>query len=175
MLLLALSVSMDNFAVSIAISTTGDVRTFRQMFILAVMSGLFQFFMPLLGWFGGSYLTLLIHGYERWIIFGSLLFVGWCLFHSAQNRDETHFGALSSVSTVLSLAFALSVDSLAIGLGLAMTQVHIFQVSAVIATCAACLTFIGMLLGGRLGQAMGRRSRFAGALVLLVLAFKAIL
>jgi len=164
---------MDNFAVSMAIGASSDARTPWPMLRLAAVFGLFQSGMALLGWYGGSQIAFLFHGYERWIMFGSLAIVGWCMLRSAKESDGVRSETLSSIGMVLSLAFATSVDSLAIGLGLAMIQVNILQVSAVIGVCAACLSFSGLLLGGRLGQAMGKHSRLAGGLALLMLGFRA--
>jgi putative Mn2+ efflux pump MntP len=173
LLLLALSVSMDNFAVSMALGSSSDVRAPWPMFRLAAAFGIFQFGMALLGWFGGSQIAFLFHGYERWVMFGSLAIVGWCMLRSAKESEDVQSETLSSMSMVLSLAFATSVDSLAIGLGLAMMQVNILQVSAVIGICATCLSFAGLLLGGRLGQTMGQRSKYAGGLALLMLGLRA--
>jgi manganese efflux pump family protein len=175
LLLLALSVSMDNFAVAMAIGATGDVLSLRQMLKFPTMSGIIQFFMPLLGWFGGSRVAFLFRGYENWLMFGILVFIAGCMFRSALSPEDVKFRNLFSNGKVFSVAFALSFDSLAIGLALAMTRVNILQVSAVIATVTACLSFAGMLIGDHLGQAMGRRSRFAGGLVLLMLGFRAII
>jgi putative Mn2+ efflux pump MntP len=129
--------------------------------------------MPLLGWFGGAHVAFLFHGHESWLLFGSLAFVGGCMLRSAQAPDDARLKMMSLPGTVLSLALATSVDSMAIGLALAMVRVNILQVSAVIGTCAACLSFTGLLLGGLLGQTMGKWSKFAGGFALVMLGLRA--
>jgi manganese efflux pump family protein len=76
LLLLALGVSMDNFAVSLAIGTAEPVRRVKAMVRLALMFGAFQVFMPLLGWLGGFQVAFLSRGHESWILCGVLAFVG---------------------------------------------------------------------------------------------------
>jgi putative Mn2+ efflux pump MntP len=75
---------------------------------------------------------------------------------------------------VLSLAFATSVDSLAVGFGLAMVRINILQTSGVIGAVTACLSLAGMLFGGQLGRALGRRSKFAAGLVLMLVGLRAL-
>jgi putative Mn2+ efflux pump MntP len=104
---------------------------------------------------------------------GAFAFVGWCMLRSGQEPDEARLEKVSSPLTVLSLAFATSVDSMAIGLGLAMIPVEIFLVSAVIGLFGAGLSFAGLLLGGPLGRVMGKRCKFAGGLVLFILGLRA--
>jgi putative Mn2+ efflux pump MntP len=132
MLLLALSVSMDNFAVSLGISAAQPAPAVKPMLRLALVFGAFQFFMPLLGWLGGSQTAVVFRGYESWVLCGALTFVGWHMLRSSEEPDQTRHTNLSSLGAVLSLAFATSVDSLAIGFGLAMGRVNILQASGLI-------------------------------------------
>jgi putative Mn2+ efflux pump MntP len=174
LMLLALSVSMDNFAVSLGISTAQPVRTVKPMLRLVLAFGAFQFFMPLLGWLGGSRVAVLFRGHESWLLCAALAFVGWRMLRSSEESDETRHTDLSSLGAVLSLAFATSVDSLAVGFGLAMVRINILQTSGVIGAVTACLSLAGMLFGGQLGRALGRRSKFAAGLVLMLVGLRAL-
>jgi manganese efflux pump family protein len=155
LMLLALGISMDNFAVSLGIGTANPVRRVKEHVRLAIVFGVFQFFMPLLGWLGGSQIIFLSHGYESRFLCAALAFVGWCMLRSSKESNQTKHIDLSSLSPVLSLAFATSVDSLAVGFGLAMVRVNILQASGVIGAVTACLSLAGMLFGGQLGRALG--------------------
>jgi manganese efflux pump family protein len=125
LMLLALGISVDNFAVSLGIGTANPVRRVKEHVRLAIVFGVFQFFMPLLGWLGGSQIIFLSHGYESRFLCAALAFVGWCMLHSSKESNQIKHIDLSSLSPVLSLAFATSVDSLAVGFGLAMVRVNI--------------------------------------------------
>jgi len=110
LLLLALGVSMDNFAVSLAIGTGQSVRTVRSMVRLALVFGVFQVLMPLLGWLGGSPVAFLFRGRESWILCGVLAFVGWRMLHSAQESEQVRSTpwSLSAPHLVLVLRQALT-------------------------------------------------------------------
>jgi manganese efflux pump family protein len=174
LLLLAFGVSMDNFAVSLAIGTAQSIRTIKPMVRLALVFGAFQVFMPLLGWLGGSQVAFLFRGRESWILCGVLAFVGWRMLRSAQESDPVQSSALQSLGTALSLGFATSIDSLVVGFGLAMTHINILHASGFIGVVTLAASFAGMLFGGRFGQALGRHSKLSGGLVLLFVGVRAL-
>lgn len=169
LILLALSVSTDNFAVSLALGMSQRARIARLALRLSFTFGLCQFLMPLLGWLGGSRVAFLFHGHERWPLFASLIFVGWRMLRSAGTSDKAGQSDLESLGATLSLALATSLDSLVVGFGLAMTHVDILEASAVLGVVGGGLSFAGMFCGKRLGQALGRYSRFAGGLTLIAI------
>jgi putative Mn2+ efflux pump MntP len=169
LLLLALSVSMDNFAVSLGIGTGQPVLTVRSMLRLAIAFGVFQAFMPLLGWVGGSQAAFLFRGHESWILCGALVFVGWRMLWSTEESDQAQYGNLLSMGAVLSLGFATSIDSLAVGFGLAMIQVDILQAATVIGAVTVAVSFAGMLFGAQLGEVLARHCKLSGGLVLMII------
>jgi manganese efflux pump family protein len=169
LLLLALSISMDNFAVSLGLATAQPVLAVRPMLRLALIFGAFQAFMPLLGWLGGSQVAFLFRGYESWILCGALAFVGWRMLRSTEESDQARCSDLPSVGAVLSLGFATSVDSLVVGFGLAIIHADIFRASVVIGAVTVFVSFAGMLFGAQLGRALARHSRFSGGLALVII------
>ena len=175
LLLLALGVSMDNFAVSLAIATAHPVRTVKPLVRLALVFGAFQVLMPLLGWLGGSQIAFLFRGRESWILCGVLAFLGWRMLRSAQESEPVQSSVLESLGTTLSLGFATSIDSLVVGFGLAMTHINILHASGIIGAVTVFVSFAGMLLGGQLGQALGRHSKLSGGLVLMLIGVRALM
>jgi len=169
LLLLALSVSMDNFAVSLGLGTAQSVLRVRPMVRLALAFGVFQAFMPMLGWLGGSQVAFLFRGYEAWILCGALVFVGWRMLWSTEESDQALYSNVLSIGVVLSLGFATSIDSLVVGFGLAMIHVNIVQAAVVIGAVTVFVSFAGLRFGAQLGRALARHSRFSGGLVLMII------
>jgi manganese efflux pump family protein len=174
LLLLALGVSMDNFAVSLAIGTGRSVRTIKPMVRLALVFGVFQVLMPLLGWLGGFRVAFFFRGHESWILCGVLAFVGWRMLRSTQESDQGQLISLPTLGATLNLGFATSVDSLVVGFGLAMIHINILQSSGIIGAVTAFVSFAGMLFGGQLGHALGRHSKLSGGLVLMLIGVHAL-
>jgi manganese efflux pump family protein len=169
LLLLALSVSMDNFAVSLSIAMAQPVLAVKSVLRVALIFGTFQAFMPLLGWLGGSRVAFLFRGYESWIPCGALAFMGWRMLRSTHESDQARCSDLPSVGAVLSLGFATSIDSLVVGFGLAMIHVDIIQASAVIGAVTMFVSFAGMFFGAQLWRGVAKHSRFSGGLALIIL------
>ena len=74
--LLAISLAMDCFTVSITSGIIMRRICRRTFFVMAFFFGLFQAVMPLIGWFCASRFSHLIKDYDHWIAFGLLAFLG---------------------------------------------------------------------------------------------------
>lgn len=167
-LFIAAGLAMDAFAVSLGIGTTRYAAGPRPLFRLSFHFGLFQALMPVLGWFAGSTVASLISGVDHWIAFGLLSFVGGRMIRSGLDRDgEALTSDPSRGGHLVMLAVATSIDAFAIGLSLAMLRVSILYPSIVIGVITAGLSFLGLLIGHRMGQKFGKRMEIAGGLILV--------
>ena len=174
LLLLGLSISMDNFAVSLSLGMSQLNRSVKAVLSVPLMFGVCQFLMPLLGWLAGSRVAFLFQGHERWPLFLSLVFVGWRMVRSAKESEKSLPGRAQSLAFVLSLSLATSLDSLAVGFGLAMLRVGILEASLVFGLTGAILSLLGLVLGKRLGLSLGKHSRLVGGLTLVALGVRAL-
>lgn len=167
-LLIALGLAMDAFAVALGVGTTRTDIWFRPGFRLAFHFGLFQFMMPIIGWAAGTTVVRFIESYDHWIAFGLLAYVGGKMIKESFEEGEIQADADPTRSwTLVMLAVATSIDALAVGLSLAMLQVHILYPSVVIGLVAAAMTALGLILGRRLGVQFGKRMALVGGLVLI--------
>jgi manganese efflux pump family protein len=167
-LLVALGLAMDAFAVALGVGATRKHVWFRPGFRLSFHFGLFQFLMPMIGWAAGTTVVQLIAGYDHWIAFGLLAYVGGKMVkESFGNADGPNEADPTRRWTLVMLSFATSIDALAVGLSLAMLRVPILYPSVVIGIVAAGMTAAGLVLGNRLGIKFGKRMELVGGLVLL--------
>ena len=168
MLLLAVGLAMDAFAVSLGIGTTGRACTPRARFRLAFHFGLFQFLMPVLGWLGGTAVARWIGAFDHWVAFALLAFVGVRMIRSAlAGTEECKPEDPSRGRTLIMLAVATSMDALAVGLSLAMLGVAVLAPALVIGLVTGGLALAALLAGEKLGMAIGRWAEVLGGLVLL--------
>ncbi len=173
-ILIALGLSMDAFAVAIATSVLLGGVTRRQVFRLGFHFGLFQALMPIIGWLAGHSLRQFIAGWDHWLAFGLLTFVGLKVVREAFAGEEfraTRTDPTRGVSLVM-LSVATSIDALAVGLSFAALRVAIWYPSVIIGSITGALTTLGMLIGGRLGTKFGKRLEILGGLVLLAIGVK---
>jgi manganese efflux pump family protein len=175
-LLLAVGLAMDCFAVSLGIGTTRQACAPRPIFRLSFHFGLFQSLMPLLGWFGGSRVAYLIGGVDHWVAFALLGWVGGRMIRSGFDADSESYSCDPSRGRMLVLlSLATSLDALAVGLSLAMLRVDIVPPIIAIGVITALISVLGLRLGSRLGESFGKRTEIAGGLILIGIGFRVLL
>lgn len=172
-LLIAFGLAMDAFAVSLAAGALKEVRGARATFRLSFHFGLFQFMMPVIGWYAGSTIVSYIAAFDHWIAFGLLGYVGGRMIISGSSKRENAFGSDPSRGYLLvTLSVATSIDALAVGLSLAMIEVGIWYPSMVIGIVAGGFSIVGVGLGRRLGISLGKRMEIAGGIILLLIGLR---
>ena len=155
--LLAISVAMDCFSVSI---TTGIIlrricmRTFLTM---AFFFGLFQALMPLIGWFGASRFYHLMEEFDHWIAFGLLCFLGAKMIKENFDKEEEHHFNPTRLLVILTLAIATSIDALAVGISFACTNMTTFQSILLPITIIGIVSFLFSMAGCFIGVYFGKR------------------
>jgi len=166
---IAVGLSMDAFAVAIAIGLILPKLTARHVFRLAFHFGLFQFMMPIVGWLAGHTIAEYIQHVDHWIAFGLLSFIGGKMLWDAYSShpSERNSGDPTRGLSLITLSVATSLDALAVGLSMAFLQVNILMPSVVIGLVAGTLTMVGILFGSRIGDRFGRWAEVLGGVVLI--------
>lgn len=167
-LLIAIGLAMDAFAVSLGTGTVPHIKGPRPIFRISFHFGLFQFIMPIIGWLVGGYLAYLIAAVDHWIAFLLLAFIGGRMIHTGfhpEYHDIKRNDPSRGISLIL-LSVATSIDALAVGFSLALLNVAIWYPSAVIGFVAAAFSLIGMLAGRSLGMRFGKIIEIIGGCIL---------
>jgi len=174
---LALGLAMDAFAVAIVTGIVLPRVTIRHYFRLSFHFGLFQFMMPIIGWFVGSMVADRIAAIDHWVAFGLLVFIGGRMIRGSLTNDTsaTQLTDPTRKGSLMLLSLATSIDALMVGLSLAMLEVEIWMPSVVIGVVAALMTALGLAAGRRLGCRFGRRMELLGGLVLIAIGVKILL
>ncbi|MCU0509619.1 MAG: manganese efflux pump MntP family protein [Anaerolineae bacterium] len=175
-LFVALGLAMDAFAVSLGAGATRFVNGPRPVFRLSFHFGLFQALMPVLGWIGGTLIAGYISGWDHWIAFALLAFVGVRMIRSGADKDgECYEVDPSRGSTLIMLSVATSIDAFAVGLSLAMLSINILYPAVVIGVVAAALSAAGLALGHRLGCRFGKSMEIVGGFILIIIGLRVVL
>jgi putative Mn2+ efflux pump MntP len=173
---IAVSMAMDAFAVCLGAGTQEYTSSPRPVFRLSFHFGLFQFLMPVIGWFAGTTIVGYISAYDHWVAFGLLAFVGLRMIRSGFDpHSEEHKKDPSRGWTLILLAFATSIDALAIGFSLAVVGVTIWYPALLIGVVTGLISWLGVYLGNRLGQKFGKRMEIIGGLILIIIGLRILL
>jgi putative Mn2+ efflux pump MntP len=173
---ISFGLAMDAFTVSMAASGTGQISNGRAIFRLSFHFGLFQFMMPVIGWFTGSSLAPIISAYDHWIAFILLQFVALHMIISSQKSVELRDKNDPSRGIhLIILSFVTSIDALAVGFSLAMIQINIWYPSVIIGLITASMALIGTVIGNYTHQKLGKTTAIIGGIILSVIGFRILL
>jgi ZIP family zinc transporter len=173
-LLIALGLAMDAFAVSITSGITIKNLKVRHALLVGAAFGIFQAVMPVLGWLLGQWAYQWISAVDYWIAFGLLLFVGGHMIIQAMQPEDEETGPKNPLHlpTLLMLAVATSIDAFAIGISLSMLRVSILQPVLIIGLVTFALSFAGVYFGRLFGHLNEKKMEVFGGLVLIGLGTK---
>lgn len=169
----SLALAMDAFAVSLTAGLNLGRLTPRHVFRLSFHFGLFQFLMPVIGWYIGSELATVIEGFDHWIAFGLLSCVGGKMLWEARRTGGPDAKADPTRGVLLiTLSTATSIDALAAGVSFAFLHESIWLLCVTIGVVTAMLTAIGMVFACRLGAQWGTRAEIVGGCVLILIGIR---
>ena len=171
LILIAVSLSMDAFAVSICKGLSVSRVRWSHAATAGVYFGGFQALMPLIGFLLGVRFQSLIVSVDHWIAFVLLALIGGSMVRESRESAE-ELAADFSFTAMLPLAVATSIDALAVGVTFAFLQVDIIPAVLLI----GCVTFLFSAAGIRIGNVFGMRYKSAaeltGGVVLILLGAK---
>lgn len=171
-LIIALGLAMDAFAVSIACGV--GIRTLRKRHALLVGGafGLFQGVMPLLGWLAGQWAAPVLSVLDYWLAGGLLLCIGAHMMVEAQGQEETEKKCPLNPRILLTLAVATSIDALTVGLSLSMLETDIMLPALIIAVVTFAMSVAGCYIGEFFGHVFEKKIEIAGGILLIGMGFK---
>jgi putative Mn2+ efflux pump MntP len=172
-LFISVGLAMDAFAVALGAGSLEAIKGFRPNFRLSFHFGLFQFFMPIIGWLLGSTFSKYIESVDHWIALSILSIIGIRMIIAAlKYEEEKILKDPSKGMTMVMLSVATSIDALAVGLSLAMLEIGIWYPCIIIGIVTAVITLIGLRIGNQLGKKFGKTMEFIGGLILIGIGIK---
>ena len=175
LLLIAVSMSMDAFAVSICKGLSVRRVTLKQCLAVGGWFGGFQGIMPVIGFVLTSLFASLITSISHWVAFGLLLMISGNMIREALDPDEEEVDDSFAFMTMLTLAVATSIDALAMGVTLKLSGANILIAAPLIALTTAILSPIGLKVGNLFGSKYKNKAELAGGVVLVGLGVKILL
>lgn len=176
-LILAVGLSMDAFAVSICKGLAVKDISFKKAAIVGLWFGGFQALMPMTGYFLGSSFSNAIQSVDHWVAFILLSLIGANMIREALSRDEDAGRDSGSLSfkTMLMLAVATSIDALAAGITFAFLDVDIALAAGMIGCTTCIISMAGVKAGSVFGTKYKSKAEMTGGVMLILLGLKILL
>lgn len=174
--LIAVGLSMDAFAVSISNGTV--IRNRKKAVFAAVMFGVFQAGMPLIGYFLGSAFAEFITRYAPIIALGVLGFIGGKMIVESigdlRNKDKEQESSIKEpgIGAIMIQAVATSIDALVVGVSFAAMSVQIVPAVCFIGVVTFIISLVGVFGGVKFGQLLGAKASLMGGIVLVCIGLK---
>lgn len=177
LLIIAVGVSMDAFAVSICKGLS--VCRLRPSHVLStgLWFGGFQALMPLIGYFLGYSFADFVTSVDHWIAFLLLGIIGGNMLKESFGKDDCQCDVEPDFSfrTMLTMAVATSIDALAVGVSLAFLKVNIWAAVALIGVTTFCFSAVGVVIGKQFGARYKSKAEFTGGFILVAMGLKILL
>lgn len=178
LILLAVGLSMDAFAVSVCKGLAMPELKPRHTLIVGVWFGGFQALMPVIGYFLGSTFAAYITAIDHWIAFVLLSFIGGNMIREAIKGDEEDADSSLAFSVMLTMAVATSIDALAVGITFAFLIPTLSQLMLSV-LLIGCTTFVFSAAGVKIGNVFGlkykKKAELTGGIILILLGIKILL
>lgn len=178
LLLVAVSLSMDAFAVAVCKGLSMSKINYKRGLLIALFFGVFQALMPLIGWILGVQFEKYIISFDHWIAFILLGFIGGKMIVEAFEKEkEEQCADKFSIGELFVLAIATSIDALAVGITFALIEptVGIGVAVALIGAITFSLSFVGVIIGNKFGSKYKKWAELAGGIILCLMGLKILL
>ncbi|MCD6245822.1 manganese efflux pump [candidate division WOR-3 bacterium] len=169
---IALGLSMDAFSVSITEGAVAKVIKKRYIILIAFTFGLFQAFMPLIGWGIGNLVFSYIERYNKIIGLCILVFLGLKMIYEAIKNKGKKIDQQLGIKRLLLLAIATSIDALAIGFTLDSLRASIFTSILIIGMITFLFSALGVVIGKYLGLFLKEKAEIFGGIILILVGIK---
>ncbi len=170
---LAMSLSADAFAASLAKGALFPSLPIRRSLLIAASFAVLEALAPLAGWMIGNTLGPWLAAVDHWVAFGLLGFLGMrMVWQSAQGGGTLQVLPSPGWIAVAVTALGTSVDGLAAGVTFALVMDRILPLLVTITIVTFLMVFLGLRLGHAAGSRLGRIVQRLGGLGLMAIGTK---
>ena len=175
LIITAIALSMDAFAVAICKGLAMKKSSFKEMAIVGLWFGGFQAFMPLIGYLLGNAFEKYIVAVDHWIAFTLLALIGVLMIKESRDKDEEADASLC-FKTMLLMAIATSIDALAVGISYGiLPNINIWVAISSIGVITFLFCMVGVKIGNLFGAKYKSKAELVGGIILILIGAKILL
>lgn len=171
-ILIAIGLSMDSFAVSVANGLAIRDLNVKRILTISFLLALFHALMPLIGWFAGIGIERYIREFDHWVAFLLLSLIGVKMMYEGFKKNGITRDSELKILTLIGQSFATSIDAFAIGISFALLNLSIVTPVLIIGLITFIVSIIGLQLGKYFGKRIGKFIEIFGGVILLGIGIK---
>ena len=165
-IIIAISLSMDAFSLALAYGTLNLNK--KDIYKLSLVVGFYHFFMPLLGLFFGNIILKYVSN-PNFLVFVILFIIGIEMIYETFKEEDIK--NIVNFRQILLFGLAVSIDSFSVGIGLNVISKNYLYCSTIFSIFSLSFTYLGLILGKKINNIIGKTSTIIGGLILIVIAF----
>ena len=162
--IIAVSLSMDAFSLSLAYGTISMSK--KEINILSLIVGIYHFFMPILGMLIGNFIFNIIHINSKLIVLIIFSFIGINMIIESIKKEEKV--KKMKLGEMILFGLAVSIDSFSVGIGINNISDNFIVCSCIFSIISFMFTYIGLKLGNKLNQLIGKIATIVGGIILIL-------
>lgn len=174
-ILIALGLSMDAFAVAVCKGLAIKRITLQAMIKVGVWFGGFQALMPVIGYYLGNIFENVMNALSHLVAFVLLTLIGRNMIKEARKKESELLNDDINYKVMFGLAIATSIDALTIGVTFSFLDVNILLAAILIGIITFFLTALGVKIGNKFGNRYEKNAQIFGGLILIILGIKNLL
>lgn len=163
--IIAVSLSMDAFSLSLAYGTISMTK--KEINILSIIVGIYHFFMPILGMLIGKFIFNIMHISGDLIVLIIFGFIGINMIVESFKKEEKV--KKMKIGEMILFGLAVSIDSFSVGIGINNISSNFLLCSCIFSITSFIFTYVGLILGNKLNQLIGKVATLIGGIVLIIL------
>lgn len=172
-LLVALGLSFDTFAVSLSFGVVQNKILFRQAVRVAIVLAVFQAGLLVLGYFLGSFVSDIIKAADHWVALALLSFLGIrMMIEGIKRKENAEARDYTKLKELLTVAVGTSIDAFAVGISFALLEMKIWLSGLIIGVVTFLASMTAIRIGKSAGTRLGQRVEIAGGLILIGIGVK---
>ena len=172
-LVIAIGLSFDTFAVSLSYGVVRSRILFRQASRIAIVLALFQGGLTVAGYFLGSIVSDVLKATDHWIALGLLSFLGIKMIIEGLKKTKNEVTKdFSSTIVLLTIALGTSIDAFAVGISFALLDVRIWEAGVIISAVTFLASMTAIRIGKSAGIRLGNKVEIIGGLLLIAIGLK---
>ncbi len=172
LIFIAIGLSVDSFAVSVSCGLMIYEITFRKATRIAFSLAFFQALMPLIGWFIGRKIEILVVSFDHWLAFGLLTLIGGkMILESLKNDEKAKQLNPLDPKILIGMSLATSIDALIIGVTFALSykNINLCLSTFIIGFTTFFFSMLGILFGKKTGMKFGKKMEILGGIILILI------
>ena len=162
--IIAVSLSMDAFSLSLAYGTISMSK--KEIRLLSIIVGVYHFFMPILGMLIGKFIFNIMHISGDLIVLIIFSFIGINMIIESLKKEEKV--KKMKLGEMILFGLAVSIDSFSVGIGINNISNNFIICSSIFSITSFLFTYIGLKLGNKLNQLIGKIATIVGGVVLIL-------